>query len=385
MDGMIAQFQNRFSPEDGRGLGSRLVQTFFKFNGQSWWTDANRSSIALAMSHHLALQMGTPHASLDADLRRVLSLYRIGEREWSLLQRTTARMADGREYVVPDQLRSLDDGAIRRWLGDPGASDAQVRRAREDIEGRLRSYFLDRTDIANTIPDPATRSILLGDSRAGTGWGELRRMVGQFKAFPVQFVRSTLGRELYGRGDATGQWHRALFNGNGEVLGLAEVFVALTLLGYGTMTVKDLLRGKEPRIPTDGKEFAKVFLASALQGGGLGLFGDFLFGEASRTGGGPFESALGPVLGSAGQLISGWQQLIHGEPDKGADRLSRLAITHVPFANLFYAKAALDYLILFRIQEWMNPGYLTRMEQRMRREDGQEFFFPPSRAIPYGG
>ena len=42
------------------------------------------------------------------------------------------------------------------------------------------------------------------------------------------------------------------------------------------MTLKDLLKGKEPRDPNNLK---KTIMAAFLQGGGLGIYGDVLFKE----------------------------------------------------------------------------------------------------------
>jgi len=47
---------------------------------------------------------------------------------------------------------------------------------------------------------------------------------------------------------------------------------------------------------------------------------------------------------------------------------------------LFYTRAAMDYLFIYGIMEHNSPGYLRRMERRLEREKGQEFFFPPSQS-----
>ena len=57
----------------------------------------------------------------------------------------------------------------------------------------------------------------------------------------------------------------------------------------------------------------------------------------------------------------------------------------MPFVNLFYTKAALGHLVLFQLQESINPGFLQRMERRIQKENGQTFVLPPSQAIPRGG
>ena len=53
-------------------------------------------------------------------------------------------------------------------------------------------------------------------------------------------------------------------------------------------------------------------------------------------------------------------------------------MNNMPYANLFYTKSALDYFFLYGISEKLNPGYLDRMETRMQRELGQEFYIAPS-------
>src|SRR3546814_9952408 len=138
--------------------------------------------------------------------------------------------------------------------------------------------------------------------RPGTIAGEILRFIGQFKSFPAAILQKTVGRELYGRGykpSAYGanpgrELSQALRSGNGEKLGIAQLMVWTTLFGYGAMSAKDLLKGREPR-PADEP---MTWVAAMLQGGALGLYGDFLFGEANRFGGGVISSSLGPVVGA---------------------------------------------------------------------------------------
>jgi hypothetical protein len=59
----------------------------------------------------------------------------------------------------------------------------------------------------------------------------------------------------------------------------------------------------------------------------------------------------------------------------------RILIANTPFMNLFYSRIVLDYLVLYQIQEALNPGYLRRMERQVEREQGQEFLLAPSEAV----
>ena len=112
---------------------------------------------------------------------------------------------------------------------------------------------------------------------AGTGMGEAIRFVGQFKAFPMSIMNKVLGREMaYIRkgkrlGGLSTEAGRAEI-GRG-IRGMAALVITSGFMGYIAMTMKDLLKGKEPRDPTKGK----TIMAAFLQGGGLGIYGDVLF------------------------------------------------------------------------------------------------------------
>jgi len=65
--------------------------------------------------------------------------------------------------------------------------------------------------------------------------------------------------------------------------------------------------------------------------------------------------------------------------DDAAAASLRYAMAQTPFLNLFYTRAAMDYLFLYSVQEAVNPGALRRMERRAEQENGQQFLLQPSR------
>jgi hypothetical protein len=186
-------------------------------------------------------------------------------------------------------------------------------------------------------------------------------------------VQMVLGREVYGRGyDTVGEYLR---KGRGDMVGLATMVGMYAALGYAAMSIKDLIKGREPRDPTD----PKTVIAAFAQGGGLGLYGDFLFGEYSRMGRTFTSSLAGPVIGNLDTLTDLWTRLRNGD-DLAAQSFKAL-IDNTPFANLYWLRPLLDYSILFNIQESLNPGFLRRMERRVERENSQQFIFKPSEVI----
>jgi len=169
-------------------------------------------------------------------------------------------------------------------------------------------------------------------------------------------------------------------NGNGEALGLAQLIVTSTLMGYASMALKDLAKGRTPRDPTkSGADAAKIVLAAMVQGGGAGIYGDFLFGAASRFGSGTIESLAGPTLSTAGRVVDLYHRALQG--DDFAARAFNEALNNTPFVNLFYTRAALNYLVFYRLQETMNPGYLRRMERETEKDNAQGFLLRPSAVV----
>jgi hypothetical protein len=386
-DSMRGEIMRRFSADDSMGgKMSRGMSLFFKLNGLSWWTDANKASAGLMMAHDLAHNKAKGWGDLDPQYQRALSLYGMDAGKWDLMREMETKMADGKDYMTTDGIASITDERITQHLQDLGrpANDAAIRETREDLDRSLRAYVNDRVSYAVLEPDARTRSIINQGTRPGTIPGELIRFVTQFKSFPAAYMQKTIGRELYGRGytpTPLGQGYRgskdflsALSNGNGERLAMAQLLLWTTAFGYLSMASKDVIKQRTPRSPED----PKTWIAAMVQGGGMGIFGDYLFGEASRFGNKPLESAAGPVLGTAASAIDLWSKLRSG--DDAASSAFRLAQNNTPFMNLFYTRIAMDHLFFYSVQEAMNPGSLRRNEQRIQKENGQQFLVKPSQS-----
>jgi hypothetical protein len=386
-DSMRGEIMRRFSADDSiGGKMSRGMSYFFRLNGLSWWTDANKASAGLLMAHNLAQNADRQLGSLHPDFRRTLGLYDIDAGKWDLLRGMETRHADGRDYMTADGIASIPDEKISGYLTSLGrpVSAGAVREVRDNLERNLRAYVNDRVTYAVLEPDARTRSIINQGTQPGTVPGDLLRFVTQFKSFPAAYMQKTIGRDLYGRGytpTGLGNGFRggrdlaaALRNGNGERLALAQLVVWTTAFGYLSMASKDVAKGREPRSPED----PKTWMAAMVQGGGLGIFGDYLFGEASRFGNKPLESAAGPVLGTVASAIDLWSKVRSG--DDAASSALRLAQNNTPFLNLFYSRIVMDHLFFYSLQEAMNPGSLRRTEQRIQKENNQTFLIKPSQS-----
>lgn len=366
LDSMVGEIGRTGSFNDP-GSMTKAMQLFMKLNLSQWWTERLRASAAMGLSHNLARQKQLAYDALPSELRRALTTYGIDAGKWDVLRAMPQKLADGREYMTADQVRDLPDELFA------SASD------KADLENRLRNYIVDNTGFAVLEPDAKTKAILLQGTKPGTVIGEMLRFMTQFKSFTGAYMQKSIGRELFGRGYEGDSILGAMRAGNGEMRALVQLVLTTTLLGYGSMALKDMMKGKTPRDITNPENSWKVFLAAMVQGGGAGIYGDFLFGEASRTGGGMAESAVGPVPSSAFRFANLYHRAIRGD-DVAANTFNQV-LSNTPFMNLFYTRIALDYLLIYNIQEWLNPGYLKRMERRAEKENGQTFLIKPSEVV----
>ena len=110
-----------------------------------------------------------------------------------------------------------------------------------------------------------------------------------------------------------------------------------------------------------------------LQGGGLGIYTDFLFGNIQNSTS-ALATAVGPIPTEAARVLSALNYAIKGEGGKAGKQAYYSIKENIPFLNLFYIKTAFDYMIGYQMMETLSPGSLKRMEKRMK-ESGQEFLF----------
>lgn len=372
-----------FAEDNLPGALAKAQMAFFKLNGLTWWTDSLRTTAIRLMSHLSALKRDLPFDKIGEDLQRVFFLYGIDAGKWDIIRQAHAIGADKRSYLLPSLIQNMNDDVFANYLTSVGknATPFAIKNIRTEIETQFSAYFHDRADFAVLQPDAQTRAILNQGIKPGTPAGELLRFVTQFKSFPVAYVQKILGREIYGRGvDPSAGLMDALKNGNGEISGLAQQFIWSTLFGYISYNAKDLLKGRTTEKPESAADYAKIVQAAMLQGGGLGLPGDYLFGEMkNRYGAGPLSGSLGPTFSTAESILD-----LYGRAKNGDDLAAaavRTVINNTPFANIFYLRAGIDYMITYRIQEALNPGYLSRMEATVKKEQGKTFIFPPSQYV----
>ena len=367
-DGIKGDVIGRFTSGDMRpGMFASAVQKFFKYTGIQAWPDRVRNGFSESMSNWIASNTRHSYADLPNEVQRMLRMAGFDDNMWDNVLRQSTREADGLQFFVPEALEGIADDAFATVLRNQNSkpTPARVKALREEMTEKIRTMFQDRIINAVVEGDAQTRAALVGGRVQGSWSRVIRGHVTMFKTFPVAVIEKPIARFVKGM-DESGEFTMSGF------VGLSKMIVAMTALGYVSMTAKDLVKGISPRDPND----VKTWMAAFTQGGGAGLYGDFLFGEANRFGGGIISSLAGPTAGDVSKIHDLYMRVRDGDDAAGA--AFKLLVSNTPGNNVFYTKAALDYLIVHQIQESLNPGYLRRMEDRLKRNNEQQFFVPPS-------
>jgi hypothetical protein len=220
------------------------------------------------------------------------------------------------------------------------------------------------------------RTIQAQGTQKGTYGGEIWRSLWLFKTFATSILSRQIGR-IKDINAAAGQGAALAYG--------ASLMTALTLLGGLSLQAKDMVTGKDPR-PADAPRF---WGAAFMQGGGMGIFGDILYtaiGGNSRGGQPNWTAFAGPVFGTGFDLLNvttgNLGQLAQEKKTNFASEAIRFTRQNTPFANLWYAKGAIDHLIVNDMLEQANPGYLRRLRARTQKEWGQDYWWKPDDTLP---
>ena len=371
-DNTIYDMSARHQVGDNLNKGwTKAQRTFFKLNLLSWWTNTLKEGAMLGLANYFARQKNLEFKNLNKQLQELFTMYDINPTKWDVIRKTAMEKADdGKEFINIGLLDQISDADVKKITGLEKMTDRQIRIEKEKFKASVSGILLDRSLYAVIEPDARVKGFMTQGALAGTMWGESIRFFGQFKAFPISIVQKVLGREMdYFKSRKQGDIGRG-------IKGMGALMVTSAMLGYMSMTIKDLLKGRSPReiMSEDGDVNFKTLMAALLQGGGLGIYGDVLFKEV-RDKMAIIGGFAGPIPVTAADVL---MAIIHGtrlEFSKASKSAYDAVTAMIPFYNLFYIKSAFDYLIGYQIMETIKPGILERIENRMEKDYNQHFLF----------
>ncbi|WP_425362779.1 palindromic element RPE1 domain-containing protein [Candidatus Tisiphia endosymbiont of Hybos culiciformis] len=355
VDSLLGHSHSRFAGEYPVSGGVfKLTNAFFKLNFMEWWDNAWKSTVGNLLSHNLASQVNKPFNSLYHNLQILLNRYGINESNWHLYQHLVQQI-ENKPYLIPDMALLPDhllDQHLQQQSGNSIISPINRDRLKQDLTNNLRRYLLDRVDTAIATPHTAERNaVLFGNLgiKAGSPAAAVIKCIMQFKTFAYTYITRPLKsvtidqiptHQQIGSGNLLdlGTWKdiaKSMRNPT-SIKMLLQLLPGSIGLGYLSINAKRLFDGKEWLDPNE----EGVFMASLLQGGGLGLFGDFFFNEYDS-----YNNLLKALAGTMGSDIIDFGTIVtlikNGEVDKAEELLKKSLQRNIPGRNLFYLQPAL--------------------------------------------
>lgn len=368
----VASAQARFLGEvNATGFTSRLADVTLRATGLSPWTQGARWTFQMEFLGNLAMRREKSLKALEAGdevdqaFARTLRRYGLAG-AWDEVRATQPyRPQKGVDILRPEDVFSRADLP-------PSRAEALGLRVLEMVQSE--------TEYAVPSVSYRSRARFLGRNQRGTMQGELLRSTLMFKSFPVHMSQLMLNRVMIAGAEGGAQ------NAIGYV---ATMGLGLTLAGAISLQMKELSKGRDPR-PMTGEMTGKFWTAAALQGGGLGIYGDFLFADVNRFGGGLESTFAGPVVGLANDVrevtVGNMAQAAAGDDMRLGRDTTRLLRTYTPFlGSAWYARLAYERQVLDQLQMAVDEDaseYFRRRERTREREQGQGYWWPEGARAP---
>lgn len=331
-----AHSANRFSDTYGTGASAKTAEAVLRLSGLEAWTEAGRKAFGIEFAGMLADNFGKTVDELHPSVQRAFKTYGITKEDWDAFRATSPLEMKG----------------------------TRVADLTADKSMKFHAMILQETDYAVPTPGARERAIATGGLERGSVWGQISRSAMMIKSFPITMITTHLYR---------GATQATL---GGKMAYLGALSASTTLLGAFALQVKDVAAGREPR------EMDGAFWGAALaQGGGLGLFGDFIVSDVNRYGRGFVETLAGPMgslvndtfsltLGNVRQAIVGDETNVLGEAVKFVED-----ITPGVWQTQLFMDSMFDH-----VRMMADPNYektLASMRRKRMKEYGQGYWWQP--------
>ncbi len=362
-DHALKHMRDSLNNDSVPGKLSSFAGHFMDATGLPILYDRVKAGIKGMLAHNLARNLDKEFSTLDPHLQNMLGKYGITAADWASMKGAELRAYGGRSYLTPSSVEHIS----------------------QDLSDKLLSYYSDAANHGVVTPGIQAKTALLRGTRPGTVEGSALRLFAQFKMWPVAAMTQVLEKEIYmSLSKSEAAWN------------IGKLIAIGVPAGYMRMAVSDMVNGRPLKDPRD----PATLLAAAGQSGGLGIMGDYLFGETSRMGADPLSTIAGPVAADVGSLFKIYKDFMadnntlmsgHGTQHKNGaygdvwPQLARFAVHHIPMANLVYLKGALDYLLWYHLYEAASPGWWERSNRAMQKKQGRTMTgYIPGAGVPTG-
>ena len=349
-----------FDEVTGPEITRRISDTVMRVSGLSPWTQAGRQAFGIEFTGYLTENIGKRFDELDSGLQDVMRQHGIGADRWDIIRATPL-------------YKDADSGlTILRLLDIENRTDLAPGLARE-LSTQAMSMVEMLTDMAVPVSTTRAKATLRGNVKPGSLIGEIAGSFTQFKNFPVTIMHEHMHRYFLMDGAAS------------KTKYMMNFAIGTTVMGALALQLKDMAKGRDPR-PMDNTAF---WLAAGLQGGGLGIFGDFMFSQVNRMGSGLKGTIAGPSIGMLDDLrnltFGNAVELSQGKDTNFGSESVKFLSKYTPGSSIWYLRAGLERHFFDRLQDWVDPDAAKKFRRKVKlyeREYGQGMWWAPNENLP---
>lgn len=337
---------NRMILQDSQVGGiSKALNIYFGLNGMNRWTRAVKTAFQMKLSNIMGQSAEKAFDQLPLRLRTNFERYGIDSKQWDIV----------RKNVQTDESKM-------RFITQESIDNANITQAEKDkLHSNFGSMFVDQS--AHAVPEPGVLELALMHQGMSTGTvgGEIARLAFQFKGFPIAMISK--GYLAQGGGGRTRQ--EAWMAG-------ARLFTGLTMAGLMSDALFQTATGQNFYDNFVNNPLATLY-RGASRGGGTTYLGDLFLTNFSGYGQSLPEVMQGPALSDIEQIAAFAAKTVRGK-STWSDSVKIAEKQLVP--NYLFFKQAMDYAILNDFQEWLEPGYLDKLQRRQEELGRGERFLP---------
>ncbi len=343
----------------------KLTSGVLRASGLNYWTDIQRWTFEQELLGFITDNAKHSYKNINPALQKSLKRYEITPQEWEIIRATPQYDAGGGAMYLRTQ-----DIAKRTDLS---------RQQADDLSLKLAGFITNETNFAVPTATLAARVRWGVKGQPGSVFGEINNSTFMYKSFPVHLMLTHMRRSF----DELAQ---------GRAGYLTTLLVGTTIVGGLALQMKALKDGKEP----DDMNSSKFWVRALVQGGGLGIYGDFLLQDHSRYGHSFGETLAGPGAAAVGDAARiGYYALIEGAKDgkyEDGEQARNLiksferASNFVPGRSLWYLSAAYKRAFQDNLKAMgsKNPRRkLKRMIKDRQKKNNSGYWWDPGAATPF--
>lgn len=366
-------FARRWSGESIDGRMGRAMAVHANLNLLTHWTDGARLSHDKMMASHLHGYRHKDFDALPSILRDDLDRHGITAQEWDVLVEVGEDAVGDFKLFTSEKVMDADLGAFGHIVDvagkEEGVANRMLGKARADLARKLRTFYVDHAYSAVVEPDALRRSWLNRGLKRGDPLRELASQATMFLSFPLQVF--------------SGPFQAALQSGH-PMRNMAALLLTTAWWGFVASNLKAFARGRQPNLPEEPAEHARYFAKLIAQGGGLGIFGDYIYNIFIDEHGRDVQDMVaGPLAQDIGRIGAVGRKAISGDFEGAGKDFLNETVKHFP--NTFYTKLIWELYVASMIRETLEPGWQERLERQSEGRTGEKPMIPTYERVPRGG